>query len=354
MAEKWTLHVRWRSDLGKCVDASPLVIVSYADKVSAFVYIGSHSHVIQAIDLYSGKVKWERTLRDRIESSACVSKCGNFIIVGCYRGFIYVLRSSDGEVQWTFKTEDAVKSSPAVDPSTGLVFIGSHDQHVYALDIYREECVWKLHSEAGAVFSSPHLSLLPHHLYVGTLGGLLLAINPVKGNRIWKYFCGKPIFSSPHCDKNYVFVGCVDGNLYCFNHSGEKVWEFSSQGPIFSSPCVPSGANEVFFGSHDCFIYCCNKEGNLVWKFETTSTVYATPFVFHHQDLEDKTLLAVVSTDGRIWLLDTEAGFVDGTEKLPGEVFSSPVVWGTMIVVGCRNNFVYCLDICPSGTNKTA
>ena len=45
----------------------------------------------------------------------------------------------------------------------------------------------------------------------------------VTGNRIWKHFCGKPIFSSPHCDKNYVFVGCVDGNLYCFNHSGEKV-----------------------------------------------------------------------------------------------------------------------------------
>uniref|UniRef100_A0ABM5GI35 Beta-alanine-activating enzyme isoform X1 n=2 Tax=Pogona vitticeps TaxID=103695 RepID=A0ABM5GI35_9SAUR len=353
-AEKWTLNIRWRSDLGKCVDASPLVVISTADKLSAFVYIGSHSHIIQAIDLYSGKVKWMRTLRDRIESSACISKCGNFIIVGCYHGFIYVLRSSDGEVHWTFKTEDAVKSSPAVDHSTGLVFIGSHDQHVYALDIYKEECVWKLHSEAGAVFSSPHLSLLPHQLYIGTLGGLLLAINPVTGNRIWKHFCGKPIFSSPHCDKNYVFVGCVDGNLYCFNHSGEKVWQFSSNGPIFSSPCVSSCASEIFFGSHDCCAYCCNKEGQLVWKFETTSAVYATPFVFHSHDSEDKTLLAVVSTDGRIWILNTKTGFVEGTEKLPGEVFSSPVVWGSAIVVGCRNNFVYCLDICISKTNKTA
>lgn len=81
-AEKLTLDVRWKSDLGKCVDASPLVVIPAVDQLSASVYIGSHSHAIQAVDLYSGKVKWERYLADRIESSACVSLCGNFIIVG--------------------------------------------------------------------------------------------------------------------------------------------------------------------------------------------------------------------------------------------------------------------------------
>ncbi|XP_062991428.1 beta-alanine-activating enzyme [Elgaria multicarinata webbii] len=352
-AEKLTLHVRWKSDLGKCVDASPLVLISITDKLNAFVYIGAHSHMIQAIDLCSGDVKWERNLPDRIESSACVSKCGIFIIVGSYNGLVYVFRSSNGEIHWTFTTDDAVKSSAAVDPSTGLIFIGSHDQHVYALDIYKKECAWKLHSEAGAVFSSPHLSLSPHHLYIATLGGLLLAANPVMGNTIWKQNCGKPLFSSPHCNKDYVCVGCVDGNLYCFSHFGEKVWEFSSNGPIFSSPCISDFARGIFFGSHDYFTYCCTMEGNLLWKFQTTSAVYATPYVFHGHDLGDKTLLVVVSTDGRIWILNAKTGLEEGAGKLPGEVFSSPVVWGTMIIVGCRNNYVYCLDLCVSTTNKT-
>ncbi|KAM4854218.1 beta-alanine-activating enzyme isoform 2-T2 [Thomomys bottae] len=79
--KKMAFRVRWRSDTGKCVDASPLVIVG-VDKSSATVYIGSHSHRMKAVDLYSGKVKWEQLLGDRIESSACVSKCGNFITVG--------------------------------------------------------------------------------------------------------------------------------------------------------------------------------------------------------------------------------------------------------------------------------
>ncbi|XP_063166650.1 beta-alanine-activating enzyme isoform X2 [Candoia aspera] len=351
--KKLTLHVRWISDLGKCVDASPLLVIPIPDKLPAFVYIGSHSQVIQAIDLYSGKVKWKRNLADRIESSACISKCGNFIVVGCYNGLVYVLQNSNGEIHWAFPTEDAVKSSPALDPSTGLFFIGSHDQRVYALDIYKKECIWSLHSESGGVFSSPHLNLLPYHLYVGTLGGLLLAVNPVMGKTIWKSVCGKPIFSSPHCDKDYVYVGCVDGNLYCFSHFGEKVWAFSSNGPIFSSPCVSHFSRDIFFGSHDYFIYCCNREGNLLWKFETTSRVYATPFVFCSHDLDSKTFLVVTSTDGRIWILNAKTGVAEGTGELPGEVFSSPVAWGSTIIVGCRNNYLYCLDLLLSKTNKT-
>uniref|UniRef100_A0A3Q2HMH3 Beta-alanine-activating enzyme n=1 Tax=Equus caballus TaxID=9796 RepID=A0A3Q2HMH3_HORSE len=81
-AEKMELCVRWMSDTGKCVDASPLVVIPAVDKSSATVYIGSHSHRMMAVDLYSGKVKWEQILGDRVESSACVSKCGNFIVVG--------------------------------------------------------------------------------------------------------------------------------------------------------------------------------------------------------------------------------------------------------------------------------
>uniref|UniRef100_A0A8C6W537 Pyrrolo-quinoline quinone repeat domain-containing protein n=1 Tax=Nannospalax galili TaxID=1026970 RepID=A0A8C6W537_NANGA len=210
--------------------------------------------------LYSGKMKWEQLLGDRIESSACVSKCGNFIVVGCYNGVVYVLKSNTGEKYWMFTTEDAVKSSPTMDPTTGLLYIGSHDQHAYALDIYAKRCIWKL-TCGGAVFSSPCLSLTPHHLYCATLGGLLMAVDPV--------------------------------------------WQFSAGGPIFSSPCI-SSSQEIFFGSHDCFIYCCSMKGQLQWKFETTSRVYATPFAFQHHSSNSETLLAAASTDGKLWILESQ------------------------------------------------
>ncbi|KAF6128450.1 aminoadipate-semialdehyde dehydrogenase [Phyllostomus discolor] len=350
-AETMELRVRWRSDTGKCVDASPLVVIPAVEKSSATVYIGSHSHRMMAIDLYSGKVKWEQILGDRIESSACVSKCGNFIVVGCYNGLVYVLKSNNGEKYWTFTTEDAVKSSATMDPTTGLFHLGSHDQHAYALDIYEKKCVWKLKC-GGTVFSSPCLNLIPHHLYFATLGGLLLAIDPATGNRVWRHCCGKPLFSSPRCCLQYVCIGCVDGNLLCFTHSGEQVWQFSTSEPIFSSPCTSASEQEIFFGSHDCFVYCCSMKGHLQWKFQTTSRVYSTPFAFHNHDRSDDVLLAAASTDGKLWILESKSGQLRSVYELPGEVFSSPVVWESMLIIGCRNNYVYCLDMLGSNKNN--
>ncbi|XP_067891057.1 beta-alanine-activating enzyme isoform X2 [Heterodontus francisci] len=301
-----SLKIRWKSDTAKCVDASPLLVISGNNGSDETVYIGSHSHRMQAIDVLSGKIKWERILGDRIESSACMSRCGNFIIVGCYDGSIYVLRDSDGETYWIFYTGNSVKSSPIVDPDLGLVFVGSHDHHVYALDILDKVCVWRLHCGGGAVFSTPCLNKSPRILYIATLGESLVAVNPL--------------------------------------------WQFATGGPIFSSPCICSFSatnQKIICGSYDCFVYCLDEDGDLVWKFETSKQVYAVPFVFTNCDLNE-TLVAVISTDGNLWILAAATGELVTSYSFPGEVFSSPVLWKKTLIVGCRNNYVYCLEMSAS------
>lgn len=73
------LRVCWSSDTGRCVDASPVLLV---DPDRTTVFIGSHSHRLQALDLFNGEVIWERILGDRLESSAAISKCGSLVAVG--------------------------------------------------------------------------------------------------------------------------------------------------------------------------------------------------------------------------------------------------------------------------------
>ncbi|XP_072920714.1 beta-alanine-activating enzyme isoform X1 [Hemitrygon akajei] len=350
-----SFKIRWKSDTAKCVDASPLLVISGNDGSDVTVYIGSHSHRMQAIDVFSGEIKWERILGDRIESSACISRCGNYIIVGCYDGSIYVLRRIDGETYWTFCTQNSVKSSPIVDPDVGLVFIGSHDHHVYALDILDKVCVWKLHCGGGAVFSTPCLNKHPRLLYVATLGESLIAVNPDTGSAVWKRCCGKPLFSSPQCSSRSVYVGCVDGSLHCFSHNGDQLWQFSTGGPIFSSPCIfnlSATDQKIIFGSYDSFVYCLNEDGNQEWKFKTTKQVYAVPFIFPSCEFYDGTSVAVISTDGSLWILDAATGELITSYSLSGEVFSSPVLWEKKLIVGCRNNFVYCLEMSTSEQNK--
>lgn len=79
----FALRQKWSSDTGRCVDASPVLLVHSGTTV----FIGSHSHRFQALDLASGSCLWERVLGDRIESSAAVSLCGRLVVVGQWRLF---------------------------------------------------------------------------------------------------------------------------------------------------------------------------------------------------------------------------------------------------------------------------
>lgn len=81
------LSLSWSSDTGRCVDASPVLLVQggtdqRSDLAKATVFIGSHSHRMQAIHLDTGDLLWERVLGDRIDASAAVSQCGTLLIIG--------------------------------------------------------------------------------------------------------------------------------------------------------------------------------------------------------------------------------------------------------------------------------
>lgn len=81
------LCLSWSSDTGRCVDASPIILVRERTEQSSVVaertvFIGSHSHRFQALDLDTGRLLWERVLGDRVESSAAVSHCGTLVVVG--------------------------------------------------------------------------------------------------------------------------------------------------------------------------------------------------------------------------------------------------------------------------------
>ena len=126
-----------------------------------------------------------------------------------------------------------------------------------------------------------------------------------------------------------------------------QVWQFLTKAPVFSSPCVTPDLRRVLCGSHDGCLYCLNcDDGSLVWTFQTTGKVYSSPCVFDGSVLgRTGTLVALASTDGTVWILDGQDGRMLASFTLPGELFSSPVVYESSLVVGCRNDFVYCLKL---------
>ncbi len=77
-------------------------------------------------------------------------------------------------------------------------------------------------------------------------------------------------------------------------------------------------------------------------------TVFATPCPFKSWSRD---FVASLSTDGLFKLIDSSNGSTIFEQKIFAEkesYFSSPVIVGSKIVLGCRDNFLYCFDLLSS------
>lgn len=123
-------------------------------------------------------------------------------------------------------------------------------------------------------------------------------------------------------------------------HPNLQKWKFQTAGNIFSS--FELTEDFIFFGCHDRNIYCLNRiTKSLEWKSELQSQIYSTPKLMK---LEGKDHLIACTTTGFINLLDLN-GFLINSINLNGEIFSSPVISKNEVFVGCRDNYLYSLNI---------
>ena len=264
-----------------------------------------------------------------------------------------------------------MKSSPCVDPKTGVAWVGSHDHHLYALDVTNKQCVCAIHCGGGSCFSSPCISKEPHLVFIATLTGRLLAIDPAEHTILWSHQCPKPVFASPSLTPIGIVCACVDGSVYLFDFQGLLLWQFQTRGSVFSSPSYVGAERSstssdylahIVFGTHDKCVYCLSLKGEQQWSFTTDGQVYSSPFVAEfnakhlttchvtrHASFCDKrdAVMAVFvwSTLGTLYVLDLYSGVCLASYSLPGEVFSSPVVVDNRLVIGCRNDYLYSLEI---------
>ncbi|XP_037506260.1 beta-alanine-activating enzyme isoform X2 [Rhipicephalus sanguineus] len=337
-----TFSERWKYDLQKCIDASPL-IVSY-ERGDTVVFIGSHAGRFCALNEKSGNCFWVISVADRIESSATLSTCGKYVAFGCYDHHIYCADVEDGSVKWVLNTGAEVKSSPTTNRINCSFLCGSHDKSLYCISQNTGSLLWKQRLSEGSIFASPSVSYEPYQIYGATLDGLVAALSPEHGAVVWTCKLEKPIFSSPAVCDFGVGICCVDGKIFLLDHSnGCKLWIAETGGPIFSTLSVSTGdaGSCLVVGCHDNYVYkLSSKDGGVLWKTFLSAPIYSTLFCSH----DEKTYVGA-STQGKLCIIDSHHGEVLSSYQLDSEVFSSPVVLEDHIIVGCRDNYVYCFHI---------
>lgn len=180
-------------------------------------------------------------------------------------------------------------------------------------------------------------------------------LNLINGSILWITKLNTPTFANPQKipGTNEIILAEVSNKVHCLNYLGQLRWTIETDGNIFSSFEFLIKENNnllIIFGCHSkkiiCLLYDYNK-AKMCWEVELQSQIYTTPKLLR---TEDQDLVVCCSTNGHLYLINLENRKIEGTLKLPGEIFSSPVVVqdsarkSSQIFVGCRDNFLYCLS----------
>jgi len=244
--------VRWTFEIpaGAAVYSSPVI-------ANGKLLIGSSDGYVRALTQFEGVLVWDSYVRDHpalpaeVRSSPVVAD--SMVFVGSSNG-VCALDEMTGARIWNFETRWQVVSTPAV--ADGMVFVGAeNDDKTYVLDELTGKLIWSYYS--GGWFSSPAVDRRKNLVIVNCKDRRVHCLNMRTGLLLWKtYIPGVIDLSSPAISGNgCVYFGSTDRNVYCLNETtGQEIWSHATGDQIVSSPSIVK--EHIFIGSMDGNLYC--------------------------------------------------------------------------------------------------
>ena len=159
--------------------------------------------------------------------------------------------------------------------------------------------------------------------------------------KIWEFYPGPAtgFFSSAGYYNDRIYVGSIDGNLYCLNATnGSMVWKYDIGG-TWSSPAVTS--ERLYIGSKTGYIYCFNitqpATPDYYWRYKIDGEVDTSPSV-----VPGRVYIGTHANSGRLYCFGT------ADDQLPYVLANYPPSGGKDIPVTSDINVTFSEPINPA------
>lgn len=179
-----------------------------------------------------------------------------------------------------------------------------------------------------------------------TTAGLMGQVEPDLSDSIlpiWKFKCEDEIRSSPVADKNSVYIGVYDNNVYAIDiKTGKFQWKYATDGGIAARPFLYK--DRLVIGSEDRVVYAISTSGRLIWTCPTEGRIRSSATVeFEHAFFG--------SDDHRLYAVNAQTGRVIWKFEAMGPIRSSPTIGDELVYVGSEDGYVYAVDL-SSGAHR--
>lgn len=173
-------------------------------------------------------------------------------------------------------------------------------------------------------------------LYVGTIGGELLALDGETGDELWRYDHGESMASTPAVADGVVYFGGGSYGLYALSaESGDLLWSFETDSAIWSAPPIIIEST-LYTGSDSGTIYAIDlKTHEALWTLET-----GNPILWSGAANENAVYF---SSWAVLYALDRETGAELWTAETQ-EKWMAPAVFEGVVYVGNGQNEFLALD----------
>lgn len=298
---------------------------SYQDGV---IYIGSYDHNLYALEADNGKFIWKYPANGGIVSKPAIHD--NKVYFGSTDQYIHAVSSRSGKKVWVQSTDGAIYSSPTI--AEGHLFIGSDDEQLHVLNILAGREAWSVNL-GSRVRSSPIVAA--DSVFVGSENGEIQCYD-FSGNIRWRTAAKRAVTATPHFYDGVIYITSLDGVLYAIDaKSGWVIWRYRMESGSIGTPT--SHENHVYVGSTDNTFYCVNiKSANKVWSFDTDNQINSSPVLY-------KGAVYFCNVDGLVYSLHAGSGRLRWKYQAEGSITGSPIIVNDILYIGATDNKVYAL-----------
>ena len=169
------------------------------------LYMKISKSTLQALDLYSGKVKWEVQFDGSIYTKPQLYQ-DNLII--CTKQEIFFINADDGSILWKKGLGGKIASN--IEIVDHVAYLWSVGVGLLAFDLEKQEMIWSFH-DVEQEFNNYHLILDKDTIYFAS--GPIYAVNRQDGTLLWKsdnYCAYQPNFLSLAGNYLIFYGGCYD------------------------------------------------------------------------------------------------------------------------------------------------